>query len=529
MNPMNSIVFATKNNNSFYTLEPSKTLIHFAEYDFTYFWEQSVELGAASRLAGGYNDRQLTMVKNLIAKCHPYFESQINSEFDSIVLDCIIEYICHSENIGLEELWQRCITPKNLYEKSIFSRISEYKIGRAINQWANVMRLQEYVRVKLNFIFEGPLASVQVYDSRKAYFDLAFSVAAKELGFPSAELPSVKSFSPSLMPNAAFTLSRVSKGILRRISEAVDNASEPSYLHVKDPLRDQISMDAFQYIKTLTRPSETEMGIAETAFAPLATEVYLPDSFKAILDLEFDKMLENGILLQKCEKCGKYFVQESGYIGQLCNRVNASGKTCREQYGDPTDHLEYKIPDHILERCEGIRDALHHQVEEGVDEQEFQEWSQYLTNMLNNVRRRNSSLEDLESFLDYSDRMANDTRLASKLRRPVTPAPASIPRAGSAGIFTAAEDDSPEASSKRVIRAFVPEEFYDPPAVSVSARGNNASVRKNGEANGRTLGQINGFAPVFAEEDGLEDIPPVSRPEPKKYQFPTLNELNQRE
>lgn len=407
-------------------MEVAKTLLHFVEYDFTYFWEQCIALGKSSRLVGGYTTKQFHIIKNLISKCHPYFEAQINSDFEYVVLDCIIEYICHSENIGLEELWARCISPKNLYEKAIFSRVSEYKTNRAINQWANLMRMQEYAKLKLGFIFDGAPVGKDSYLGRKGYFDLTFSVAAKELGFPSGELSAVKCYNPSLIPNAAFMVSKVSKGVLKRIADIVDTAAEPGYSHVSDCMRDQIGLDAFSYIKKLPRPQDSDIDAAAEVFQKLAGEVYMPDSFKSIIDLEFDKMQEEEAFLQKCEKCGKYFFKEPNYPGRFCNRVNASGLTCREQAGDIRSEEEV-LNEALEDRCVMLYDNLSKKVGEAFEENEFKEWSQYLTNMKENVQKEYSTTQDLEDFLDYSEKMCSEFKKSHKsTRQPSVPAVSAV-------------------------------------------------------------------------------------------------------
>lgn len=428
---MDIILFATKNNNNFYKLELSKTLLHFIEYDFTYFWEQCIELGKSSRIQGGVSSKQFSILKSNIAKCHPYYEAQMNSDFEHVVLDCIIEYICHSENIGLEELWARCITPKNLYEKSIFARISEYKTNRAINQWANIMRIQEYAKAKLAFLFDGEPSSENLYRTRKEYFDLTFSVAAKELGFPSSELPAMKRYNPSLMPNAPFMLGKISKGVLRRISDIIDSAQEPNYRRVSECMRDQIGLDAFSYVKNLPRPGDLEMSAAAEAFGSIAQEIYMPDSFKSIIDLEFDKMLEQKIFMQKCEKCGKYFLQEVSYKGRFCNRVNTSGQTCREQVGSEKPEETDFIPAELRARCNEITEKLEKRIGEDFRENEFREWEQYLANMIENIRSEYSTTEDLVGFLDYSEKMYGEVKQRSLARTAAesNPVPAQIPKA----------------------------------------------------------------------------------------------------
>lgn len=479
---MNSIIFVTKSNNNFYKLEPAKTLLHFMEYDFTYFWEQAIELGQAAKNAGGFQPKQGNSVKGLLIKCHPYFEAQANADFDNIVLDCIIEYICQSEGISLEELWNRCIAPKSMYERAIFTRISEYKTGRGINQWANLVRMQDYAKQKLAYCFDGPAASRDTYTARKAYFDLTFSVLSKELGYPSDELPYTRRYSAALMPNAAFALTRISKGVLKQLGEIINEAGDRSCLHIPTILRDEVGMEVFALMRHLPRPEEPTMKASEEFFRGVAEEIYMPESFKAAIDLELDKMIEEGLFLQKCEKCSKYFLQDLQYIGRYCNRVNASGLTCREQERDHESTLPVvpMIPKELEERCEKVTETLIQRINDGLAEREVKEWVQYLENMKENVRNEFSTAADLESFLDYSEKMAADSKLAAKLKNPppVYPSPSrSHHQGGSLG--------SPEADSSY------------PPKVN------------------------------YPEAFGQQKNVPKKKPEPTPYQFPVLdlNEL----
>lgn len=333
---MNSIWFVIKGNNNFHKLELSKTLLHFTEFDFTYFWEQCIEAGKNARKFGSLPESQLSMAKNSIFKCHPYLEAKLAAEAEMIALDCIIEFICHSEKIGLEDLWSRCISPKNSYERQIFKRISEYKTNRAINQWVNIVRVQEYAKKKLEFIFGGEdsmMLTAEDFRVRKDYFDLCFSVVSNEFGMTADELPYTRVCNPSVIPDAPFVLSKVAKSIYKRFSGILQEAETGHYVHATDAMRDQMALDAFSNIKNMSRPAEFEMRSALEAFADIPTEVYMPNSFKAVIDLEFDLMIENGIFMQKCEKCGRYFTKTPDYNLPYCNRVTPSGKTCREIMG----------------------------------------------------------------------------------------------------------------------------------------------------------------------------------------------------
>ena len=196
-------------------------------------------------------------------------------------------------------------------------------------------------------------------------------------------------------------------------------------------MRDQIGLDAFGYIKNLARPGELEINGAAESFAGLADEVYMPDSFKAIIDLEFDKMLEQKLYMQKCEKCGKYFHLDMNYKGRFCNRVNPSGMTCREQVGSEKEVEEDVIPEDMQARSRAILEKLEKRVGEDFHENEFQEWEQYLTNMLENIRNEYSALEDLEGFLDYSEKMYGEVKKRSAERAVAVqsnPNPAQIPK-----------------------------------------------------------------------------------------------------
>ncbi len=423
---MRNAWFVISDNNNLHKMELSKTLLHFIEFDFTYFWEQCIEAGKNARKTGRLPQSQLSIAKNAIVKCHPYVDACIHMDFDSIAIDCIIEYICKSENIGLEELWARCISPKNLYEKAIFKRISEYKTNRAINQWVNIVRMRDYAKQKLEFIFDsedGKAEADDIYRTRKEYFDLAFSVAANETGMPTYELPYVKVYNPALMPEASFMMSKVSKAIYRRISDKMVNVSFPVYKGVNDQMRDRMALDAFSYVKTLSRPAENEMKLAVEAVKDFPETIYMPSSFKAIIDLEFDLMFEDKLYFRKCAMCGRYYVEESSYDKPYCSRVNSSGKTCRQTY--EAQNAEKAVDESISEkkivvadsisvdlekRCQKIYNSLYKKVGKIMNEQEFKEWSQYLSNMKRNIKIGEATIEVLVDFLDYSEKMYGEVK-----------------------------------------------------------------------------------------------------------------------
>ncbi len=445
----NVVRFAVYENNNFYKIDLSKTLLHFTEFDFTYFWEQCIEAGRIARKNGRLPQNIISNAKTVISRAHPYIEACIGTDYSEIVTDCIIEYICHSERIGLEELWARCISPKNPYETAIFRRISEYKTNRAMNRWTSVVRLQEYARNKIDFIFgttEGESALTdETIRTRREYFDLAVSVAANELGCPSNAMPSVRMCTPSTLPNAAFAVSKVSKAIYRRFSEALAQGQDMTVLESKNCSRihDQVAMEAYAYVKNMSRPAEIDMNFALEAIRENPDELYLPDSLKAVIDLEFELMTRRGIYLRKCEGCGRFFTVTDD--NPRCDRVNSSGKTCRKQYEELIETLAMEaranapeeqpaeipeitsesvsviIPPETEKRCQKLYNALYKRVNKSIDENEFKEWSQYLSNMKRNLKIGEATLSQLNEFLDYSDRLCEEVKLAGKSKTPHAP------------------------------------------------------------------------------------------------------------
>ena len=308
------IAFTVPKSSGLYQLELADTLVGFLDYDFTYFWEQCLELAHKSRLTGEYYADYSRTLKEYIRTCHPYYNVLIHTDFDKIVLDCILDFISLSESVGLEELWVRYISAKDSFGREVFARISEYKTGSAINQWANLLRMQEYAAAKAAFVFDGGLVSPYEYNARKQYFDLAFSLAATEMGYRHEELPSVKRSPVSLLPEAAEISARVTNSLLPAVRPLVHEKRPKHSGKKSNCMQDQAAGLVFNAIAELRRPGPVEMEAATDFFREQPQEVYFPTCLKAIIDLEFDKMLENGLILKR-KPDGKGYVI-AGHFGR---------------------------------------------------------------------------------------------------------------------------------------------------------------------------------------------------------------------
>ena len=503
------IQFAVRDSNNLYKLELCKTLLHFTEFDFTYFWERCMDAGRAAKKSGHLPASTVSNAKSVISAAHPYIEAMIGADYSDIVTDCIIEYICHSERISLDELWVRCISPKTKYEEAIFNRISMFKSGKASNGWTNIVRLQEYAQNKLAFIYdtneEKTVDPAQVLKVRKEYFDVSYSVAANELGMVGKNLPSVSVCNPGLTPTAAFMNAKVAKAVYRRFSEAFKLGGDMSVPEGKncEYIKDKLAMDAYDFVRGMKRPGELDMKFALEAMEENPVEVYLPDSFKAVIDLEFDLIMKNGYAFRRCEECGKFFVADDESF--LCNRINSSGMTCLQQADAlrtaiaeaaetlkaaekaeavqtaeepaPTVPEEPKkpeqIPPELEKRGQKIYNALYKRVGKAMDEKEFHEWSRYLSDMKKNIKAGEATADQLGEFLDYSDRLCaevkkgrmtpqtqfrypEDVEKSEKMSPQETVQPAAVPEKKPEPLPEVIKAD---ASSVRIIKPFKPETF----------------------------------------------------------------------
>lgn len=453
---MDAVKFIIGNNNTYYDLEPGKDLLGFTEFSFSFFWEQCIEAGKTGSKTGRLPAELMQSARNTLSQCHPYVKACIEGSFDSAAIDCIIAYICSSENIGLEELWARCISPKNNYEAAIFRRISEYKTGRSVNQWINIVRINEYAKKKLDFIYnDKPDSNISAdeYRRRKEYFDLAFSIAANEMGFAAEEMPYVRKYSPSLAPEAAFRMGKFSRYVYGAVSEKLQKIPSDSSKQVSPVISDQSAMDAFSYIKDMERPDSLEMRRASMEEMQCGSVVYMATGFKGIIDLEFDLLEENGEHIERCVSCGRYFIRSREYSSPYCSRVNSSGRTClaaheeqqrlrkeaaekarlaEEEARRAAEEAEErarlaplranKVPVIIPRELDLRSQALYYNLSKcagrEMDRAEFEEWAGYLESLKDNIRNGDGSISQLEDFLKSAEKMYGDILSKEKAAAP---------------------------------------------------------------------------------------------------------------
>ncbi len=281
-----SIRFAVKDGRCLHELPLGRTLSTFIGFDFAPFRERCIEAGRDGRKRGELSPSMEDMARTELAKCHPYVRACMGNEYSQAVIDCIIDCICFSENISAEGLWFRCISPVTDYEKAIFDRLCAYRTGRASNQWVNVLRIREYAMTKAEFIYRtGGDRHV-----KREYFDLAFGVAADNVGCGNELSGSFRICSPAELAVQTQLMGRTAKSIAGRLSFMLDSAEHISPRLVNESTCDKVAMDIFSYLRDMPPPEENELGFAADELSMLPDNIYFPDSFKGAVDMELYAM-----------------------------------------------------------------------------------------------------------------------------------------------------------------------------------------------------------------------------------------------
>ena len=160
--------------------------------------------------------------------------------------------------------------------------------------------------------------------AKRDYFDLTFSVAANEMGYPSECFTAAKVYTVGRLPSAPFITSNISKAIAASALPEIEYEGEHrpfAALH-----SDSEAMDVFAKIKNyVPEKPDSVLNTIITTMRSLPKKVYVSDSLKAIIDLEIDLLLESGGVLQHCERCGEYFIRDKDYDYDYCSKAQPGG------------------------------------------------------------------------------------------------------------------------------------------------------------------------------------------------------------
>ncbi len=407
MNPNNSCVLniSGKNSNDIYTVSVPSNLLGFCRYDFSRFMENCCNLCRDCIKTGRYPSDEISGIRNTIGGCHRYVENNLRTVFDKIVLDCWIEYICRQGEISTTTLWNSFSDCKNPFQTAIFQRLTEYRSHRAINQWINLLKMQEYAKKKLDYVFGAKLNTVEEAMGRLNIFDLMFSVAANEQGYSLDAIGSVRVYKPGRLTNAPFVYSGAAKEVVRNLFKDIHFADNLPYASKHEGvMSDWEAMDAFNAIKgSLPDYNDKVVNIIIKTMTKTPDTVYIPSGFKAMIDLEIDALLGSGAFLQRCARCKEFYIRDDYYTSQYCDTIHKDGTTCREIM----EQMEVAPPSAeellaLREKSDVLYKEMSERVGRDITQRDFAEWVGSYNLMKKNVINGRASVDDFEQFSEYS-------------------------------------------------------------------------------------------------------------------------------
>ncbi|MDR0821536.1 MAG: DUF6076 domain-containing protein [Oscillospiraceae bacterium] len=421
------IYLTSPNSNDIYTLSMPSSLLTFAKYNFSAFVERSIALYRYYVRTGDFRTEETAEIRNSIAGCHKYYENNLRASFEKIVIDCWLEYICRENDTTPASLWNTFLPCRTPLEQALFARLTEFRTGKGINRWLNLLRMQEYAGQKLDFVFGAELRGTADAAARANYFDLMFNVTSNEMGL------STKTMSQNLVsnvgrsPNSPFVMSLVSKEIVRTVLDGI-KIPDTSFQNEKREAEqsDYDAMEAFAALKdVLPKDAASLSTITSTMIKSMpgsVYRVYLPNGFKAVIDLEIDSLIESGGYLQKCKRCGEYYLKDNDYTYDYCDRIGREGRSCadimREFEGESRRRELSKNVSaaDIDKRCDELFREMSERVNLGITQRDFSEWHGYMLSMRERVLSGEATSDDFEEFVAYSRSMTPQPKKATDLR-----------------------------------------------------------------------------------------------------------------
>ena len=389
-----------KNSNEIFMVRYPRSLLNFCEFDLAYFAENAIAVCDDALKEGELDFDRVNDLRNTLKGAHVYIENNIRSVYDKIVLDCWIDYVCRRDNVGTGTLWNRFMPCNTAFEKAVFVRLCEYRYNRGINEWLNLVRVQDYAKNKISFIFSAELSGADEAAARRNYFDLMFSVTARELGCRIEELGVTKVFSVGRLPSSPFMFPNISKDIVKNLLADFDYSEDYSDTENYGGLSDQIAMDAFSYMKSGLPNEYNSYNMTRTEMENSPQKVYMPCGMKAVVDLEIDALIESRGWLARCKRCGRYFVRDEEHPQEYCSLFTPGSKTCLEIY--EMEHPRSLISPALERSCRDITDEMYARVDRDMTLSDYESWKIYLDALHDKVKNGEIPVEELEDFISYS-------------------------------------------------------------------------------------------------------------------------------
>ncbi len=438
-----------RNSSEIFLLRYPRSLLNFCDFDFTNFAEKAIELCDEALKTGELDFDEVTELRDSIKGAHAYIEHNIRTVYDKIVIDCWIDYVCRRDSVGTAGLWNRFIACKTAFEKAVFVRLCEYRYNKAINEWLNLVRVQDYAQSKVLFLFPQDISSVEEAAARRNYFDLMLSVTAGEMGCRVEDLGVTKVFSVGRLPTAPFMFPTISKELVKNLVSDYDDSEDYSENDSYESQADQIAMDAFAHMKAGLDDEAAGRNVTRRELKSSPIKVYMPYGLKAVIDLEIDALIESGGWLSRCKRCGRYFVRDNEHSEEYCSLYAGPGKkTCLEIY--QMENPKTRISPEMEEECAEITDEVYGRVGNGLlSLKEYESWKKYLEALKQKVNNNEIPVKELSDFINYSRSM--DISKSQPVEIPKKEEPKEEPQQ------QIQQPQDPSQPKERVVKPFVPE------------------------------------------------------------------------
>ena len=388
-----------RTSNEIFLLRYPSSVLDFCGFDLSYFAKSAIDACSEAQKTGKINPDVFAQLRRDIQNAHCYIEHNIRTTYEKVAIDCWIDYLCRRDNIGTGTLWNRYISCRTPFDKLVFSRLCEFRYNRAINEWLNIVRVQDYAKSKIDFVFTKDVKNAKEAASRRNYFDLMFSVTAQEMGCRLEDLGEIKVFSVGRTPSSPFMFSAISKDIVRHVLADFDYSDDYSDIGDYREISDQIAMDAFAKMRAGLPAELSSYNIVRGKMENYTEKIYMPCSLKAVVDLEIDAVIESGGILCPCKRCGRLYLRNADYNEDYCKTMQ-NGKTCLEIYRE--EHPIQRITPTLEEKCRSVTDEIYSRVGTSMSTKEYENWYSYMSAMKAKVDTGEISPEELNSFLDYS-------------------------------------------------------------------------------------------------------------------------------
>lgn len=388
------------NSSEIYALNYPQSVLKFADYDFSGFIKRCTDYCKRCMTSGEYRLEDIVALRNSLGACHKYVEANIHGTYEKVVQDLFIEYLCREKGLGISSLWNELINAKNPFEKLIFTRLTEYRHNKAVNRWVSLLQLREYAKRKIDFVFGEKVTLEQAY-AKRDYFDLTFSVAANEMGYPSECFTAAKVYTVGRLPSAPFITSNISKAIAGSALPEIDY-DDAIHRPFSSMHSDSEAMDVFAKIKNyIPEKPDSVLNTIITTMRSLPKKVYVSDSLKAVIDLEIDLLLESGGILQRCARCGEYYLRDKDYDYDYCNKAQPGGRTCLELSTTTPPRTADEIRQ-LENMTKELYTYMSKRINVDLTQRDFAEWYQSFMAIKESILHNTLSVAEFREFENYS-------------------------------------------------------------------------------------------------------------------------------